>query len=537
MAKKSLKETIFGAEENSAAKADPEKLGRFQKIAARMYHTPQLSAKEMGMPSLMAAGRAMSDVINGNYRTIFFVSVLRIDMSYVAIILTLVGIFDVLNDPLAGIVYDRTRTRWGKARPYAFLAPLFYYGATALLFFGRLLFDNDVTDDPGKILFVFLVLLVQNVFETIYKVPRDTYQNLMTPNPQDRMSMGKWQTFVRRWSGDFLAFMFVPLLDLARSGLLDVAPGVIFAGFGVISAAVGAGGSMLMATQCRERILLQPKPIATSKALFAILKNKYALRNFIAGFAGSWWNKGGYDWNYVAMLEIFGGVLRFWPWVIPGHITRTVSLVLVEPFKKLFHGSYRKTVMFMRIWDMFLGSVPAILGLSPKVLGTWWKTGLAFMPFEALISSNDMPSAVLESEIGREISDYTEYMTGDRPDGTMGLLTGLISKVTAPLSVLMTIAVFKWSGYDPNIAGNRPWNQQTVRDNHSMYSKVFFLMNFTDIVPNLLNLFPLCFYDLEGKKKEDMYIALNERRALLAKESGMSAEMEALLEMAAEGNA
>ena len=111
MAKKSIKENLFGAEENSAAKMDPEKLGRFQRIAARMYHTPQLSAKEILMPAIATAGRAMSDVVNGNYRSVFFVSVLRLDMVYVAVISALIGIYDVLNNPLMGIAYDRTRTR------------------------------------------------------------------------------------------------------------------------------------------------------------------------------------------------------------------------------------------------------------------------------------------------------------------------------------------------------------------------------------------------------------------------------------------
>ncbi|MCL1951630.1 MAG: hypothetical protein FWF60_02260, partial [Oscillospiraceae bacterium] len=138
---------------------------------------------------------------------------------------------------------------------------------------------------------------------------------------------------------------------------------------------------------------------------------------------------------------------------------------------------------------------------------------------------------------GREIGDYTEYMTGERPDGTIGLLLGLIGKVTAPLQALMTIAVFKWSGYDANIAASRSWSQARVRENATMYSRVFFLYNFANIIPDVINMIPLFFYDIEGKKKEDMYTALNERRALIAKENTMSEEMEALLEMMAEEEA
>ena len=417
------------------------------------------------------------------------------------------------------------------------MAPLFYYGSTALLFFGRLFFDNDDTGDPRKILFVFMVLFLQETFSTIFIIPTDNYLTLMTPNPKDRMSVGLWQTYAKRWSGDFLAFMLVPLLDLARSGHVNISPAVVFAGFGLVSAALGTSGCVLMAVNCRERILLQPKPVPTSRALFYILRNKYELHKFVASFAGSWWNQGGYNWSHVTSMEIWGGVLHSWPWYIPGHITRTLSLALVEPFKKMFGGSYRKTVIFMRVWDMFLGSVPAILGLSPKIIGTWWKAGLSYVFFEALVASNDGPSSVLESEINREIGDYTEYMTGDRPDGTMGLLTGLIGKVTAPLNALMTIAVIKWTGYDPNIASNRRWDQNVVRANSSMYSKVFFLYNFADLLPNVLNMIPLFFYDLEGKKKEDMYTALNERRALIAKNDELSAEMNALMRMTAEETA
>ena len=80
MARRSFKETVFGAEENSAAKLDPGKLSRFQKIAARMYHTPQLPAVEVGVPALAKVGRQFSEVISNQLRMFYFVSVLRIDM-------------------------------------------------------------------------------------------------------------------------------------------------------------------------------------------------------------------------------------------------------------------------------------------------------------------------------------------------------------------------------------------------------------------------------------------------------------------------
>jgi hypothetical protein len=67
-----------------------------------------------------------------------------------------------------------------------------------------------------------------------------------------------------------------------------------------------------------------------------------------------------------------------------------------------------------------------------------------------------------------------------------------------------------------------------------MYARVFFLYRFANLASFVFNLIPMLFYDLEGKKKEDMYTALNERRAMIAKENTMSEEMAAMIEMMAE---
>ncbi|MDR1465542.1 MAG: MFS transporter [Oscillospiraceae bacterium] len=532
---RSLKDRIFGAEENSAASMDPEKLRKFQHLAARMYHTPVLSAKEIAAPAIAKLGRQMSEMIYNTYRMIFFVSILRLDMFYVTLIHTVIGVYDVLNNPLMGIAYDKTRTRWGKARPYAALAPLMYFACIAVLFCGQLFFPNDITDDPGKILFVFVMLFLQETFSTIYIIPTDNLTSLQTPNPKDRMSVGLWQTYAYKWGGDFLAGIIMALLDFSRSGWIPVSSGVIFASLGIITAMIGSGGSILMAINCRERILLQPTPAPITKTVFYLLKNKYAMRNFVTNFMGSWWSKGGYSWDVVFQLEVLGGVLRGAPFYMPRQIMQFVSLSLVERFKRLFGGSYRKTVIFMRAWDFLFTNISAFLGSRPKIIGTWWKAGLVFAAFDALCVSNDAPSTVLEAEIGREIGDYTEYVTGERPDGTIGLLTGLVGKVTAPLQAMMTMAVFRWSGYTPALT-NVKWSQQNVRNNTQMYSRVFMLYNLADIVPNVLNAIPLLFYDLEGKKKAEMYLALNERRAEMAKSHVMSDEMAAMVEALASEN-
>ena len=142
---------------------------------------------------------------------------------------------------------------------------------------------------------------------------------------------------------------------------------------------------------------------------------------------------------------------------------------------------------------------------------------------------NDGPAKVFEAELGREINDYTEYVTGERPDGTIGLLTGLISKITAPINAWFTIKLFKWSGYDTTIT-MKPWSQGSKL----VYQKVFFLFIGISILPDVIRMIPYIFYDLVGEKRERMYIAINERRALMANEDQGSDELEEMVKMLAE---
>ena len=95
---------------------------------------------------------------------------------------------------------------------------------------------------------------------------------------------------------------------------------------------------------------------------------------------------------------------------------------------------------------------------------------------------------------------------------------------------MLTIVLFKWSGYDTTIE-MLPWSQ----GNKKVYQKVFFLFNGINILPRIVKVIPYLFYDLVGEKREKMYVELNERRALMAKKNeGMDEEINEMIEMLAD---
>ena len=178
---KSFVEGVFSAEQNAAASLGESRLNKYSGIAIRMFHTGVLTPREMLFPAVAELANQILAAVNA-YRTLYFVNVLKIDMKYITVILMLIGIYDVLNNPLMGAAYDRTRTRWGKARPYIILTAAPYFISTALLYCGALFLGDRGGDDPRKIIFVFVILFIQETFSTIYGIPRGNLLTLQTVN-------------------------------------------------------------------------------------------------------------------------------------------------------------------------------------------------------------------------------------------------------------------------------------------------------------------------------------------------------------------
>ncbi|MBR6780601.1 MAG: MFS transporter [Clostridia bacterium] len=514
---KNFVEGVFTAEDNSAAKLQDEQRSKYSRLAIKMFHTNVLSPKEMFLPAI---GEFATKVLGGVnvYRTLYFVNVLKIDMVYVTVILSLISIYDMLNNPLMGAIYDKTRTRWGKARPYIIFGAIPYFASTFLLYAGAIFLGERSGDDPAKIIFVFTLLFIQETFSTIYNIPRGNLLSLQTANPQDRINVGLLNTYVGEVGSQAVYTIFPPIMELNNKGYINFPMSTFFAILACVACSLGAIGNIAMAIGCNERIALQPKPAPITKTMFYVLKNKYQLRNFIANFATSWWSSGGYSWDVVTQQEIFGGSINSAIAYLPYNAIDMPSAALIPKFKKIFKNNNRNALIALRLWDMVAAVGMLLCGL-PLVENKWAMIGI-YALFHGLEAINNGPANVFESEVGREISDYTEYMTGERPDGTINILTDLIQKVTSPINAWFTIFLFKWSGYDATIP-MLPWSQGSK----TIYQHVWFLFVGINLFPRIIKVIPYFFYDLVGEKREQMYVALNERRAMLAKEQTVNEEI------------
>lgn len=77
-----------------------------------------LSTKEKVSYGLGAVGKDMVYMLSASYILYYYQDILGVSAIAMGIILLIARVFDAFNDPIMGVIVAKTRTRWGKFRPW-----------------------------------------------------------------------------------------------------------------------------------------------------------------------------------------------------------------------------------------------------------------------------------------------------------------------------------------------------------------------------------------------------------------------------------
>ncbi len=103
-------------------------------------------------------------------------------------------IWDAVNDPIMGMIADRTETRWGKFRPYIIsLAPF-------MAVCGVLTFFTPDYGTIGKLIYAYVTYTLLMMLYTAVNVPYSALMGVMTPNAMERTSASQYR-FVSAFVG------------------------------------------------------------------------------------------------------------------------------------------------------------------------------------------------------------------------------------------------------------------------------------------------------------------------------------------------
>jgi glycoside/pentoside/hexuronide:cation symporter, GPH family len=182
----------------------------------------------------------------------FYTDIFGIPAAAAGTMLVVSRFWDAVNDPLMGIIADRTNTRWGKFRPYL----IWISGPLAVI--GVFTFFTPDFSVTGKIIYAYITYTLIMMAYTAINIPYSALMGVLSPNTIERTSVSTYR-FVLAFVGAFLVQgLTLPLVNFFGKG--DQAVGFPFTMgfFGILA------GLMFYITFKTTKERVQPPPLQKS---------------------------------------------------------------------------------------------------------------------------------------------------------------------------------------------------------------------------------------------------------------------------------
>ncbi|WP_185236579.1 MFS transporter [Teredinibacter franksiae] len=185
------------------------------------------------------------------YGTYFYTDVFGISALSVGTMLFVTRIWDVINDPLMGIIADRNKPKEGVGK----YRPFLYWFAVPFGLVGAIAFFTPDLSPQGKLIYAWVTYVAFGMIYTIINIPYSALMSVMSKEPSERNSTSFFRMIGAQSAGLLVAsslMTFVAILggeNVQRGFFLTMA---IFAAISVIS-------FFLTGKLTRERVKPEPK--------------------------------------------------------------------------------------------------------------------------------------------------------------------------------------------------------------------------------------------------------------------------------------
>ncbi len=427
--------------------------------------------------------------------TFFYTDVFGLSAAAIGTMFLVTKIWDAVNDPMMGMLADRTNTRWGKFRPY-----LLWF-AIPLGILGVLTFTTPDLSITGRLIYAYITYTLLMMAYTIVNVPYSALMAVMTPKSHERTVLSQFRFFA--------VFSATILVQYSVLRLVDI--------FGKDNPAVGWQWAMGILSALAV-ILLYITFFTTKERVHPPKDQKTTFKQDLVDLAT---NKA---WLMIGVATVFqliyicmrGGSIIY-------YFTYFVKEQEITLFGKT--ATYSPTAMISTF--LIAGTVATILGviLSGRISRTFGKSatysaflGIAgvstgaffflkpeniFLMFilQIITSFAVGPVSVLQWAIYTDTADYSEWKKGRRATGLIMSVSLFALKLGIALGVSGLVWILGAYGYQANQEQTAE-ALQGIRMVMSVYPAIF----------ALIGMVFMFFYPLSNKMMKKIESELLERR-------------------------
>jgi GPH family glycoside/pentoside/hexuronide:cation symporter len=378
-------------------------------------------------------GFSMTSTIIAAYFPIFLTDVVGLTPAVVAIALFIGKSWDYINDPLVGYLSDRTRTRWGRRRPF-----LLFGAVPFAIVFAFLWFKPAFDSHTALVIFYTAMYILYDAILTFVSMPYFSLTPELTEDYDERTELTGYRMFFSILGG--LISFVVPMMIIGQMSPGNA--GNVFQ-MGLIFGIASALPLLLVFFGTREKpYFTQLERPKLFESLKAALKNRPFVFSAVIYL---------FTWTSMAIIE--ANLLFYIKYVVQREnmseiimatifVTAILSLPLWDWISKKFNKrlAYIYGIAFWAVVQILLITVTASSSLV-------YLLTLCVLAGLGVGAAHVLPWSIIPDAI-----EVDELETGERHEGMFYSLVTLASKVANSIAVPLALAVLDISGYIPNAA-------------------------------------------------------------------------------------
>lgn len=467
---------------------------------------PSASGEKLNLSTKLAYGAGdLGAAITANllavFLLIFFTNVVGLKAGLAGSILMIGKIWDAVNDPVVGMLSDRTQSRWGRRHPWMLWGSIpfgiFFFLQWVIPQFS----SNPDTNQWGLFWYYVVISILFNSFYTAVNLPYTALTPELTQDYDERTSLNSFR-FAFSIGGSILSL----ILALVIFGTIKDNPAQQYLVLGGVCAVLSVLPLYWCVFGTRKRVMAserQRQDTSSSESLPYLEQLKIAFSNrpflYVIGiYLCSWLAVQ----NTVAVIPYF---VKNWMGMTDQDFTLVVTTVQVTGLLMLFVWSAvskrmgKKAVYFMGMTLWIIAEI-GLFFLQPGQVG--------LMYFLAVLAGFGVSTAYLIPwSMIPDVIELDELQTGQRREGIFYGFMVLLQKVGLALGLFLVGQALQQSGFIEKLA-----NQPEPAQPESALWAIRLLIGPVPTVVLLIGLVLAYLYPISREVHAEILLKLQERR-------------------------
>ncbi|HJX71471.1 MAG TPA: MFS transporter [Bacteroidales bacterium] len=430
------------------------------------------------------------------YFTYFYTDIFLIPASIAATMFLISRVWDGVNDPLMGIIADRTKTRWGKFRPYLL------WICVPFAVVGVLVFTVPNFEMSGKIIWAYVTFNLIMMLYTAINIPYTSLLGVISADSNERTQVSSVKFLFAFTAGTIVSATLLPMAKVLGGGNDAKGWQQSFIIYGIAAIIF----FLIAFKSTRERVQ-PPKTQKTSigKDLHDLITNKPWLIllattiTFILFVAVRSSVTVHYFKYVIGSQELSLPILKTRVYDFEtltsayntiGQISSFIGVILVAWLAKVIGKKKAFVVLF----------IIAILSTGILYFLTAEQLGLIFF-FQITGSMSGGPLSVLIWAMYADTADYGEWKRGTRSTGLIFSASTMSQKFGWAFGAFVALTLMSQLGFQPNEAQSA----ESMRG-------LLLLFSLIPAAMGVLSIILLIIYPLNDKRVKEIETELIERR-------------------------